>query len=182
MSYLKLNPQYLRKIQGIYDQLCCQRDSIQTSSQAQQELLSQIADSLGSSAYAVLNLVLTELQNLNLTDFATETTLASILADTTSLDGKDFATEATQQAIDTKLTGVARTPNFIRPTTASNIAVLTYDVAVSNVGLSDGTVLGTTIRPGETLNFNAGALNNFYAAGTFTYDATGTEFIIIYNS
>jgi len=131
---------------------------------------------------AVLNLILTELQTLTGIDFATETTLASILADTTSLDGKDFATEVTQQAIDTKLTGVARTPNFIRPTTASNIAVLTYDVSVSNVGTTDGTVLGGLIKPGDTLNFDAGALNNFYAAGTFTYDATGTEFLIIYNS
>ena len=61
MPYLKLDPQYLRKIQGIYDQLCCQRDSIQTSSQAQQELLSQIVDSLDSIPSAVLNLVLTEL-------------------------------------------------------------------------------------------------------------------------
>ena len=76
----------------------------------------------------------------------------------------------------------SRTPVFIRPTTASNIAVLTYDVAVSNVGTTDGTVLGGLIKPGETLNFDAGALNNFYAAGTFTYDATDTEFLIIYNS
>lgn len=75
-----------------------------------------------------------------------------------------------------------RTPNYLRPTIAGSIAVITYDVAISNIGTTDGTVLGTTIAPGETLNFNAGDYNNFYPANTFSYDATGTEFIIIYNS
>lgn len=96
------------------------------------------------------------------------TYLAQILTDTSS--------------IDTKLTSQSRTPNFIRPTGSGSIATTVYDVSVSNVGLNDGTVLGTTIKPGETIDFNAGALNNTYASGTFTYDATSTEFIIIYNS
>lgn len=85
-------------------------------------------------------------------------------------------------SIDTKLTSQARTPNFDRPTGIGSIAVIAYDVSVSNVGTADGTVLGTTIKPGETLPFDAGALNNYYPAGTFTYDATGTEFIVKYNS
>lgn len=77
---------------------------------------------------------------------------------------------------------MSRTPNFDRVVTAGNILVDTYDVSVANVGLTNGTVLGTTIKAGEILNFNAGSLNNYYPAGTFSYDATGTEFMIIYNS
>ena len=100
-----------------------------------------------------------------------------VLDDTSSL-----AQESTVSSIEANTDPNERTPNFIRPTTASNIAILTYDVAVSNVGTTDGTVLGGLIKPGDTLNFDAGALNNFYAAGTFTYDATDTEFLIIYNS
>ena len=75
-----------------------------------------------------------------------------------------------------------RTPNYIRATTAGTIATITYDVSIANVGASDGTVLGTKIEPGEILNFNAGSLNNTYASNVFTYDATGTELMIIYNT
>lgn len=75
-----------------------------------------------------------------------------------------------------------KTPNFIRSTSAGSIAISTYDVSIANVGATDGIVLGTAIRPGEILNFNAGSLNNIYPAGVFVYDATGTEFMIIYNS
>jgi len=82
----------------------------------------------------------------------------------------------------TNTTSVQRTPNFIRVTGSGSIAVQTYSVSVANVGTGNGTVLGSTIKPGETLNFDAGSLNNFYTTGTFTYDGTGTELIIIYNS
>lgn len=82
----------------------------------------------------------------------------------------------------TNTTSVQRTPNFIRVTGSGSIAVQTYSISVANVGTGNGTVLGSTIKPGETLNFDAGSLNNFYTTGTFTYDGTGTELIIIYNS
>jgi hypothetical protein len=75
-----------------------------------------------------------------------------------------------------------RTPNLIRATGAGTIAPLTYDFSVSNVGAGNGTILGGTIKPGETLNFAAGALGNFYTAGSVSYDGTGTELVIIFNS
>ena len=75
-----------------------------------------------------------------------------------------------------------RTPNLIRATGAGTIAPLTYDFSVSNVGAGNGTILGGTIKPGETLNFAAGALRNFYAANSISYNGTGTELVIIYNS
>lgn len=78
--------------------------------------------------------------------------------------------------------GAARTPGFIRATGAGSIAPITYSVSVSNVGSANGLFLASTIKPGETLNFSADAINNYFAAGTFTYDGTGTELILIYNS
>jgi len=108
---------------------------------------------------------------------AIEATLLDIEADIANL-----ATEATLQVVEANTTGVARTPGIIRPTNASgdvNTAAATfYSVSVANVGLADGTVLGVQIKPGEILNFSADALNNFFTS--FAYDATGTEFIIIY--
>jgi len=90
----------------------------------------------------------------------------------------------TLDAIETNTTGVARTPGILRPTTSGNVnttAATFYSVSVANVGSANGTVLsGVTIKPGEVLNFSADAINNFFTS--FAYDATGTEFIIIYVS
>jgi hypothetical protein len=110
---------------------------------------------------AVLNLILLELQ---------------------SIDGKDFATQTTLATVNTSVAAGVRTPNVIRPTGAGTVAPITYSLAVSNVGLANGTFLGAALKPGETLNFDSGGIKNTFAASTFTYDATGTEFIIIYNS
>jgi cytoskeletal protein RodZ len=92
-----------------------------------------------------------------------------------------IATETTLQQVEVNTSGVSRTPGLIRPTIAGNVntvAVNFYSVSVANVGMSNGTVLGVTIKPGEILNFSADALNNYFTS--FAYDATGTEFIIIY--
>ena len=78
-------------------------------------------------------------------------------------------------------TGATRVPVLIRVTTSGTIAPVVYSISVSNVGAANGVFLGGTIKTGETLNFDAGTLNNFYAAGTITYDGTGTELVIIYN-
>lgn len=126
--------------------------------------------------------------------------LKAIGADTTAIEATlldieaaigNLATEATLQSVDgnastvvTNTTGVARTPGIIRPTNTSGnvntVAATFYSVSVANVGTADGTVLGATIKPGEVLNFSADALNNFFTS--FAYDATGTEFIIIFVS
>ena len=79
--------------------------------------------------------------------------------------------------------GYSRTPGIIRPTSSGNVnsvAATFYSVSVANVGSADGDVLGGTnnIKPGEVLNFSADAVNNYFTS--FAYDATGTEFIIIY--
>jgi hypothetical protein len=80
-------------------------------------------------------------------------------------------------------TGLARTPGVIRPTGSGDVntaAATFFSVSVANVGTNNGTVLDTltTIKPGEVLNFSADAINNYFTS--FKYNATGTEFIIIY--
>jgi hypothetical protein len=81
-------------------------------------------------------------------------------------------------------TGLLRTTGIIRPTGSGNVssaAATFYSVSVANVGAANGTVLSAvTIKPGEVLNFSADAINNFF--NSFAYNATGTEFIIIYVS
>lgn len=83
-------------------------------------------------------------------------------------------------------TGILRTTGILRPIggPASNVNVVApggfYSVSVANVGSSNGSILGgvANIKPGEVLNFSADAINNYF--NSFAYDATGTEFIIIY--
>ena len=80
-------------------------------------------------------------------------------------------------------TGLARTPGVLRPTGSGNVssaAATFFSVSVANVGAANGTVLAslTTIKPGEVLNFSADAINNYFTS--FAYNATGTEFIIIF--
>lgn len=81
-------------------------------------------------------------------------------------------------------TGLLRTTGMLRPTGSGNVNTASatfYSVSVANVGSANGTVLsGVTIKPGEVLNFSADAINNFF--NSFAYNATGTEFIIIYVS
>jgi hypothetical protein len=79
--------------------------------------------------------------------------------------------------------GLLRTTGMIRPTGLGNVNTTAgstfFSVSVANVGSANGTVLaGVTIKPGEVLNFSADAINNFF--DSFAYNATGTEFIIIY--
>ena len=92
------------------------------------------------------------------------------------------AIEVDTTNIDTKLASAVRTPNMLRATSSGTIAPVVYDFSVSNVGSANGTILGQTIKPGETINFGAGALNNYYAAGTISFNGNGTELVIIYNS
>jgi hypothetical protein len=89
---------------------------------------------------------------------------------------KEISNELTQL-----VNGTARTPGIIRPTGSGNVNSLAsefFSVSVANVGSANGTVLGTTIKPGEVLNFSADSVNNYFTS--FAYNATGTEFVIIY--
>jgi len=101
------------------------------------------------------------------------------------------ATEATLQAILTQntqievntspVTGV--TPALSRVTASGTVAAGSRSVSIANVGDESGTVLGTELGAGETVNFDAGSLNNTLAAVTYdpTSDGVGvtaTTFLI----
>lgn len=111
--------------------------------------------------------------------------LAQIVSNTTGL-----ATETTLQNVDSNIAnilgntdGVLKFPNIIRTTTSGNVNTVVptfYSVSVANVGSANGLILGATIKPGEVLNFDASSLNHYF--NSFAYDATGTEFIIIFVS
>jgi hypothetical protein len=97
-------------------------------------------------------------------------------------EGQQTMANSISVALASNQTGAARTPGIVRPTTSgdvNSVAATFYSVSVANVGAANGTVLsGTTIKPGEVLNFSADAVNNYFTS--FAYNATGTEFIIIY--
>jgi hypothetical protein len=98
-------------------------------------------------------------------------------------EGQQTMANSISVALASDQLGIARTTGLIRPTGAGNVntaAATFYSVSVANVGSADGDVLGGTnnIKPGEVLNFSADAVNNYFTS--FAYDATGTEFIIIF--
>jgi hypothetical protein len=80
--------------------------------------------------------------------------------------------------------GVSRTPSFARPSTASpgtgTVNAGAFSASFASVGTANALVGGMVLKPGETLNFDAGAINNTLAA--ITYNVTtnaGAELIII---
>jgi hypothetical protein len=83
-------------------------------------------------------------------------------------------------AIDTKLTSVARTPNFLRPSgSLGTVTAGVFSMSFASVGTGNATVGGMTLKPGETINFDAGALNNTLGAVAYDTTTTGSELIII---
>jgi hypothetical protein len=72
----------------------------------------------------------------------------------------------------------AKTTTIIRATAAGTVTAGKNSVSFGNVGAANATVKGVTLKPGETINFDAGAINNTLDA--IAYDATGTELLIIH--
>jgi hypothetical protein len=113
-----------------------------------------------------------------------------LLVKINSAGSSGLATEATLLNIDSNIADILgntdatlRTANMLRTTASGNlssVATEIYSASVSNVGAANGTVLGATLKPGETVNFDASSLNHYF--NSFAYNATGTEFIIIYVS
>jgi len=97
------------------------------------------------------------------------------------LFGQECACDNLAQIVS-NTSAVSRTPNYIRISTSGTIADVTYSFSIANVGTANGTFLGATIKPGESVSFGADGINNSYAASTFTFDGTGTELLITYNS
>lgn len=100
-------------------------------------------------------------------------------------EGQQTMANSISVALASDQLGIARTTGIIRPTGAGNVNTVPasgrfFSVSVANVGAANGSLLGVanSIKPGEVLNFSADAVNNYFTS--FAYDATGTEFIIIF--
>lgn len=74
----------------------------------------------------------------------------------------------------------AKTTNIVRSSAAGTVSAGKFSASFANVGAANATVKGVTIKPGETINFDAGALNNTLDA--IDYDGTGSDLLIIYIS
>ena len=72
-----------------------------------------------------------------------------------------------------------RTANILRTSGSATLSSI-YSISIANVGGSNGTVNGTTLGSNETISLDAGSLNNIISS--ISYNATGTEFLIVYLS
>jgi hypothetical protein len=72
-----------------------------------------------------------------------------------------------------------RTPTVLRTSANSSVAAGAYSVSFASVGTVDSTVGGATLKPGETINFDAGGINNTLGAVVYDSSAAGAELLII---
>lgn len=122
-----------------------------------------------------LQCVCDQLKELNVDTTAIEQTLLDIEA---ALD--NLATEATLLQVETNTTGVVRTPGLIRVTgSAGTVPLGKFSMSFASVGTANATVGGMILKPGETINFDAGALNNTLSALAYSTTTAGAELIII---
>ena len=76
--------------------------------------------------------------------------------------------------------GAQRTANILRvASTTGTIGSNVYSISFSNVGTGDATVNGVILKQGETINFDAGTLNNYFAANLFYINATAGGYALI---
>jgi hypothetical protein len=79
--------------------------------------------------------------------------------------------------------GEQRSPNFNRLSgTASVIGPSVNRISFSSVGTANALVNGVVLKPGETINFDAGDPTNYFPANNFSYNTTtpGAELIVLW--
>ena len=95
-------------------------------------------------------------------------------------EGQQTMANSISVALASDQVGVQRTPTFLRPAgTSGTIPAGRYSMSFANVGTADATVGGITLKVGESISFDAGAINN--TLGSVAYNATtaGAELLII---
>lgn len=75
--------------------------------------------------------------------------------------------------------GVTRNPELLRVTVSGSTPAGVYSVSFANVGTTDATVKTRRLKPGETVGFTGGGMNNKLAAIPYTASATA-ELLIAY--
>lgn len=106
------------------------------------------------------------------TGAATELTLAAI---NTLINNQTKGTQT--DPTYTRLRTSTLTPAFIRSTTSGTVAAGNTGVTITNVGTANGTVLGTALKPDESVSWVAELVDE--TVSSIPYDATGTEFVIV---
>ena len=99
----------------------------------------------------------------------------------------DIATWA-GTVISPALSGVVRRSRTLRVTNTAMITDQVYSISMANVGTANATISSdagatyVTLKPNETISFDAGDVNNYFAAGSFGYNAStvGAELLIVY--
>lgn len=84
--------------------------------------------------------------------------------------------------------GSVKKSAILRVSTNSSIVELVNSISFANVGTANATVsadegvTNITLKPNETISFDAGDINNYFPASNFRYNATtaGAELLIIY--
>jgi hypothetical protein len=74
------------------------------------------------------------------------------------------------------LAGSQKAQTIIRVSVEGEIDNNKSSISIANVGAANGTVEGVTLKPGETVNFNAGGNNTLSG---MSYNSISTEFLII---
>jgi len=114
-------------------------------------------------------------------DLAKESTLQEIHNQLPSSIGPKNMANSISVTMATNENQGGATPHLLITTTSGAIAVTTTSVGICNTGTANAVVLGQVFKPGLEIHFNPGNYNT-YAANSFTYDATGTELTITYNT
>lgn len=115
-----------------------------------------------------------------LTDFAT-CTITYLDSDVPYTLGQTDMANSVPVTIANDQEGIQVTPALSRVTASGTVAAGSRSVSIANVGAESGTVLGTELASGETVNFDAGSLNNTLAAVAYdptTGGTTATTFLI----
>jgi hypothetical protein len=97
-------------------------------------------------------------------------------APTKSLVVAGVTSAGVQQTIEVN---AIRTPSIIRTTANSMVSSGVYSVSFASVGTANATVGGVILKPGETINFDAGGINNTLAGIAYNASAAGAELLII---
>lgn len=95
-------------------------------------------------------------------------------------EGQQTMANSISVALASDQVGVQRTPTFLRPAGLSGtIAAGRYSMSFANVGTIDATVGGITLKPNESISFDAGAINNTLGAVSYNATGAGGELLII---
>jgi len=115
-------------------------------------------------------------------NFAYQRSVLKLLSEIACSGGSDCcptaATEATLASLNSKFISVVRIPSLLRVNSpgAGSIASGARSVSVLNSGITNGSWLGSTIKPGEQFSYDAGGEDD--VLGLFTYNALTTELVI----